>query len=212
MLTGDKFETAENIARSCQLIKSDFEVFRLKDAKDVKTYCSSEFVEQNENLMTSQKKRAMIVENTALSLITERDDFEMNFIRVSKTCEAVICCRLRPGQKADVVSMIKKDDKCAITLAIGDGANDVSMIKEAHVGVGIYGNEGLRAVQASDFAIPEFKKLHRLMFVHGRARYVSITKFVLYFFYKNAVLTLPQFFFAYFSGYSGMTCFDDFYI
>ena len=96
--------------------------------------------------MTSQKKRAMIVENTALSYITERDDFEMNFIRVSKTCEAVICCRLRPGQKADVVNMIKKDDRSAITLAIGDGANDVSMIKEAHIGVGIYGNEGLRAV------------------------------------------------------------------
>ena len=108
--------------------------------------------------------------------------------------------------------MIKKDDKSIITLAIGDGANDVSMIKEAHIGVGIFGNEGLRAVQASDFAIPEFKMLHRLMLVHGRARYISITKFVLYFFYKNAVLTMPQFFFAYFSGYSAMTCFDDFYI
>ena len=108
--------------------------------------------------------------------------------------------------------MIKKDDKSVITLAIGDGANDVSMIKEAHIGIGIYGNEGLRAVQASDFAIPEFKKLHRLMLVHGRARYISISLFVLYFFYKNAVLTMPQFFFAYFSGYSAMTCFDDFYI
>ena len=109
-------------------------------------YCSNEFVGQNENLMQTKKKRAMIVENTALSYITEFAELEMNFIRVSKTCEAVVCCRLRPGQKADVVRMIKKDDKSAITLAIGDGANDVSMIKEAHIGIGIFGNEGLRAV------------------------------------------------------------------
>lgn len=88
----------------------------------------------------------MIVENTALSYITEVENFEMNFVRISKTMESVICCRLRPGQKADVIRMIKKDDKTVLTLAIGDGANDVSMIKEAHVGVGIYGNEGLRAV------------------------------------------------------------------
>ena len=65
---------------------------------------------------------------------------------MSKTCEAVICCRVSPKQKAEVVRMIKQDDPQALTLAIGDGANDVSMINEAHVGIGIYGNEGLRAV------------------------------------------------------------------
>lgn len=96
--------------------------------------------------MAMRRQRAIIVENTALSYITEFQKFEMNFVRISKTCEAVICCRLRPGQKADVVRMIKTDDKSVLTLAIGDGANDVSMIKEAHVGVGIFGNEGLRAV------------------------------------------------------------------
>ena len=97
MLTGDKFETAENIARSCRLIKSDFEVFRLKDKQDVARFCSSQFIEVNERLIQEKKRRAMIIENTALSHITEVKSFEMNFIRVSKTCEAVICCRLRPG-------------------------------------------------------------------------------------------------------------------
>lgn len=147
-----------------------------------------------------------------MTYITDNRNFTMNFIRISKTCEAVVCCRLRPGQKADVVRMIKRDDKSALTLAIGDGANDVSMIKEAHVGVGIFGNEGMRAVQASDFAIPEFKMLRRLLLFHGRVRYISICKFIVYFFYKNAVLTIPQFFFAFVSGYSGMILFDDFYI
>ena len=96
--------------------------------------------------MKAKIRRALIVESTALTYITERSDLEMNFIRVSKTCETVICCRVSPKQKADVVRMIKKDDRRALTLAIGDGSNDISMINEAHVGIGLYGNEGLGAV------------------------------------------------------------------
>ena len=162
--------------------------------------------------MKNKKRRALIVEAPALISITERADLEINFIRVSKTCEAVICCRVSPKQKAEVVRMIKQDDPSAITLAIGDGANDVSMINEAHVGIGIYGNEGLRAVQSSDYAIPEFQTLRRLILVHGRTRYVSVSKFILYFFYKNAVMTMPQFLFAYFCGFSATTVYDDFYV
>lgn len=65
---------------------------------------------------------------------------------MTKTCESVICCRVSPKQKADVVNLIKRDDPKTITAAIGDGANDVSMIREADIGIGLYGNEGLRAV------------------------------------------------------------------
>ena len=99
----------------------------------------------------------MIVQAEALALISSDENFRRNFIRISKTCEAVICCRVSPKQKADVVRMIKLQDKSLLTMAVGDGNNDVSMINEAHVGVGLYGNEGLRAVQAADFAIPEFQ-------------------------------------------------------
>jgi P-type E1-E2 ATPase len=70
----------------------------------------------------------------------------MCFLKISKTCETVICCRVSPGQKADVVRLIKNDDPEVITLCIGDGANDVSMMREAHIGVGLYGNEGMQAV------------------------------------------------------------------
>jgi P-type E1-E2 ATPase len=87
--------------------------------------------------------------------------------------------------------MIKNDDKTCITLSIGDGANDVSMILEAHIGIGIYGNEGMRAVQASDFAIGEFKFLWNLILVHGRLNYLRVAELILYFFYKNIVFTLP---------------------
>ena len=97
-----------------------------------------------------------MVQNEALAIISNTDSFRSNFIRISKTCEAVICCRVSPKQKADVVKMIKDHDRSLLTMAVGDGNNDVSMINEAHVGIGLFGNEGMRAVQASDFAIPEF--------------------------------------------------------
>jgi len=65
------------------------------------------------------------------------------------------------------------------------------MIKEAHVGIGLYGNEGLRAVQASDYAFGEFRCLWRLLLVHGRWSYIRISELIVYFFYKNMVYTFP---------------------
>ena len=86
------------------------------------------------------------------------------------------------------------------------------MIKEANVGIGLYGNEGMQAVQASDYAIGEFQYLHRLIFSHGRWSYLRNSELVLYFFYKNIAFTLPQFFFSYVAAYSGTSVFDDWYI
>lgn len=99
-----------------------------------------------------------------------------------------------------------------ITLSIGDGANDVPMIKNAHIGVGLFGEEGMGAVQASDYALPEFRMLWRLLLVHGRWNYMRISEMILYFFYKNMLFTIPQFLFAFYCGYSGQTVFDDVYI
>ena len=99
-----------------------------------------------------------------------------------------------------------------ITLSIGDGGNDVPMINEAHVGVGIYGKEGMQAAQASDYAIGEFQCLWNLLMIHGRLAYLRIAELILYFFYKNAVFTLPQLYFAFFSFYSGVSFYDSWYI
>lgn len=73
------------------------------------------------------------------------------------------------------------------TLAIGDGANDVSMIQMADVGIGISGQEGMQAVMASDFTLARFHMLHRLLLVHGHWCYDRLARMILYFFYKNAV-------------------------
>ena len=99
-----------------------------------------------------------------------------------------------------------------ITLSIGDGANDVPMIKQAHIGIGLYGEEGMGSVLASDYALPEFRMLWRLLLVHGRWNYMRIAEMILYFFYKNMLFTIPQFVFAFYCGYSGQTIFDDIYI
>lgn len=86
------------------------------------------------------------------------------------------------------------------------------MIQAAHIGIGLYGNEGMNAVQASDFAIPEFKSLWRLMFVHGRWNYLRIAELIKYFFYKNLVFTLCQLWFGYFCGFSGQSIYDATYL
>ncbi len=133
------------------------------------------------------------------------------FLSISKGCEAVVCCRVTPKQKAEVVRLIKNAMN-KITLAIGDGANDVNMIQEAHIGVGIYGNEGMRAVQASDFAIPEFKCLWKLVLLHGHWNYLRITEMILYFFYKNMVFTIPQLYYAFINAFSARAIYEDYYI
>lgn len=117
------------------------------------------------------------------------------------TGKAVICCRVTPLQKAMVVHLIKKY-KNAVTLAIGDGANDVSMIKEAHIGVGITGQEGNQATLASDYSLAQFRFLERLLLVHGRWSYYRMCKFLRYFFYKNIAFTLCHIWFGFFCGFS----------
>jgi phospholipid-transporting ATPase len=108
--------------------------------------------------MTTQTKRAIIIEASALKYILADEKYlvKRNFLKIFRAVDTVICCRVSPKQKAEVVKMVKDDDPEIVTLAVGDGANDVSMILEADIGVGLYGKEGLRAVDSSDFALGEF--------------------------------------------------------
>lgn len=98
---------------------------------------------------------------------------------------------------------LAKRQKKYITLAIGDGANDVSMIMEAHIGVGIRGKEGTQAVRSADYAISQFRFLQRLLMVHGRSGYIRVSKMICYYFYKNVVLVFTELHFAYWNGFSG---------
>ena len=143
--------------------------------------------------------------------ILATDEGQTELANLAKNCEAVVCCRLLPLQKAQVVDVVRKKLN-KITLSIGDGANDVPMIKTAHIGIGLFGEEGMGAVQASDYALPEFRMLWRLVLVHGRWNYIRISEMILYFFYKNMLFTVPQVVIAFYCGFSGQSFFDDWYI
>ncbi|KFP25746.1 putative phospholipid-transporting ATPase IC, partial [Colius striatus] len=130
-----------------------------------------------------------------------KEQQQKNFVDLACECRAVICCRVTPKQKAMVVELVKKYKK-AITLAIGDGANDVNMIKTAHIGVGISGQEGMQAVMTSDYSFGQFRFLQRLLLVHGRWSYIRMCKFLRYFFYKNFAFTLVHVWYSFFNGFS----------
>jgi magnesium-transporting ATPase (P-type) len=153
--------------------------------------------------------RALVIEGSALAHFLGDDLLEEMLFAVASNCESVIACRVSPKQKALLVKLVKQFvSPVPVTLAIGDGANDVGMIQEAHVGVGISGLEGQQAVNSSDFAIAQFRFLENLLLVHGRWDFMRLSKVVLFSFYKNAVLAGLLIVFSQFTVYSGTPLFD----
>jgi len=153
----------------------------------------------------------LILEGPGLIHILGDDALEWMLFQVADQCSTVIACRVSPKQKALLVRMAKKYVyPKPVTLAIGDGANDVNMIQEAQVGIGISGNEGQQAVNNSDFAIAQFRYLEPLLLVHGRWNYRRVAKVVLYSFYKNMVLAECLFYFGFYCGWSGTSLYDQY--
>lgn len=219
MLTGDKLETAVNIGKTCSLLNESMVVEKCPATDFMSTLETLKKILKKIESVRDLQESGLVIDGAAIEFIInsppgyEKSQQEIMgiFLKLSELCKTVICCRVTPGQKKDIVKLVKDHRKC-VTLAIGDGANDVSMILEAQVGIGLYGEEGMQAVQASDYAIGEFKFLWELLFVHGRFNYLRQSEMILYFIYKNLVFTLPQFYYAFFCAYSGQTVYDDWYI
>ena len=210
MLTGDKLETAENIAFSCKLIQPSFSKLYLTDESQLSP--KLEEFSRELKLKRPSDKFTFIAEGKALLGLSKSPSLGKAYLdEVFSKCASVVCCRMSPKQKGDIVRLVKSNTS-KITLSIGDGANDVNMIQEAHIGIGLYGKEGMRAVQASDYGLVDFKSLWKLLFVHGRWSYIRISEMILYFFYKNFTFVLPQFYYVFFNGYSCQTIFEDYYI
>ncbi|XP_042638711.1 phospholipid-transporting ATPase IK [Orycteropus afer afer] len=136
---------------------------------------------------------------------------ERAFVNLAVRCQAVICCRVTPKQKALIVSLIKKH-QAVVTLAIGDGANDVNMIKTADIGVGLAGQEGMQAVQNSDYVLAQFSFLQRLLLVHGRWSYMRVCKFLRYFIYKTVASMMAQIWFAFYNGFSAQPLYEGWFL
>lgn len=146
-----------------------------------------------EEFVDEELEFAMVIDGKTLALLLE-DDIKYLFLSVATQCKSVICCRCSPAQKASVVKLVTEPTLMFspgnITLAIGDGANDVPMIQAANVGVGISGKEGRQAVLSSDYSFAEFRYLKRLLLVHGNYSYKRISKLILFSFMKVRTLCL----------------------
>ncbi|KAM9244875.1 phospholipid-transporting ATPase IK [Dugong dugon] len=136
---------------------------------------------------------------------------ERAFVDLAVRCQAVICCRVTPKQKALIVMLIRKH-RGVVTLAIGDGANDVNMIKTADIGVGLVGQEGMQAVQNSDYVLAQFCFLQRLLLVHGRWSYMRVCKFLRYFIYKTLASMMAQIWFAFYSGFTAQPLYEGWFL
>lgn len=206
VLTGDRQETAINIGLSCRLISESMNLVIVNEETSMAT---KEFIQKRLTAITSQRKSgeledlALVIDGKSLTFALEKD-ISKSFLELAIMCKAVVCCayshtistsfggfffsfglhpsaflgRVSPLQKALVVKLVKKNQK-SILLAIGDGANDVSMIQAAHVGVGISGVEGLQAARSSDVAISQFRYLKKLLLVHGAWSYRRLSKLIL---------------------------------
>lgn len=206
MLTGDKRETAINIGHSCRLIK-DYSSITILDYKtgDVEQRIAAAFVNINRNQVAHS---VIVIDGATLGLLEANSTLRKLFIDLAIVVDSVICCRASPSQKAYLVSAIRKKVKNAVTLAIGDGANDIAMIQESHVGIGITGKEGLQAARTSDYSIAQFRFLLRLLLVHGRWNYVRTCKYTLGTFWKEMLFYLTQALYQRYAGYTGTSLYE----
>uniref|UniRef100_A0AAV2JJ38 Phospholipid-transporting ATPase n=1 Tax=Knipowitschia caucasica TaxID=637954 RepID=A0AAV2JJ38_KNICA len=216
ILTGDKQETAINIAFACKLLcPSDQLLTANCEDKESCAVLLQDFlclitngpevsdteVPRAHSAPTGTAGSVLVIDGLTLEWALQ-PELQKDFLELSKQCKAVICCRSTPLQKSQVVRLVR-DKLNVMTLAVGDGANDVSMIQVADVGVGISGQEGMQAVMSSDFAISRFKHLRKLLLVHGHWCYTRLTNMTLYFIYKNVMYVNLLFWFQFFCGFSG---------
>ncbi len=226
VLTGDKVETAINIGFSCNLLNNDMEliVFKVEDeqistadAELDKQLELFKMVGSDEELKAARKNHeapapthAIVIDGDSLKLVLD-PQLRQKFLLLCKQCKSVLCCRVSPAQKAAVVSMVKQGLD-VMTLSVGDGANDVAMIQEADVGVGIAGEEGRQAVMSADYAIGQFRFLQRLVLVHGRWSYRRLAETIANFFYKNIVWTFTIFWYQLYCSFDMTYLYDYSYI
>ncbi|CAN8293821.1 unnamed protein product [Cochlearia groenlandica] len=232
VLTGDKMETAINIGFACSLLRQemkqiiinleapDIKALEKAGEKDVIEKASRESVvkqmEEGKALITgssstaSHEAFALIIDGKSLTYALE-DDYKKNFLDLATGCSSVICCRSSPKQKALVTRLVKSGTG-KTTLAIGDGANDVGMLQEADIGVGISGVEGMQAVMSSDIAIAQFRYLERLLLVHGHWCYSRIASMICYFFYKNIAFGVTLFIYEAYTSFSAQPAYNDWFL
>lgn len=206
MLTGDKRETAINVGHACRLVK-DYSTLTILDHENGDVH--ETIVQMTADLAHNKVAHSVVVvDGQTLSEIEADDVVRERFFQLAILVDSVICCRASPKQKAFLVKTIRKHVNDSITLAIGDGANDIAMIQEAHVGIGITGKEGLQAARISDYSIAQFRFLLKLLLVHGRWNYMRACKYTLGTFWKEMLFYLTQALYQRWNGYTGTSLYE----
>jgi phospholipid-translocating ATPase len=219
VLTGDKLETAINIGYASNLLDGDMKLWTVRGSEDAKKVLQSltETADQLDKVQAEYEKdtennrlpreNALIIEGSALTHVFETSESKEKLLDIAIRCKSVVCCRVSPLQKALVVQLVRKYHN-VVTLAVGDGANDVSMIQVANIGVGIAGQEGVQASMAADYAIGQFRFLHKLLLVQGHWSYSRIAEMILTFFFKNVFWVFPALWYQIYSAWSGNIFYD----
>lgn len=244
VLTGDKIETAINIARSADLLTERHD--RDKDTliiididenlegeegyNEALKLLKSKWEDLKDKPEKNRSDVALVMSGKVLTFVfpvrlrshtgheikpnpnseerKKEDKLQKLVFKISRQCQSVLMCRVTPKQKSQLVLLIKRNIPNVITLAVGDGANDVPMIKTAHVGIGVHGKEGKQAVMNSDYAISQFKDLQRLLLVHGAWDYRRLAKLILYSLYKNITVTMTQIWYQWYTQFSGAVYYE----
>ncbi|KAF9969018.1 putative aminophospholipid-translocase [Actinomortierella ambigua] len=201
MLTGDKIETATCIAISSKLVA------RNQTIHQVAKMTSPLNAGYELDLIRGMKDCCLVIDGESIQ--TFLDHMPNQFIEVTVRLPVVVCCRCSPTQKANIARLIKHHTKKRIC-CIGDGGNDVSMIQEADVGVGIVGKEGKQASLAADFSVNQFSYLTKLLLWHGRNSYKRSAKLSQFVIHRGLIISIMQavfsamFYFAPIALYQGM--------
>uniref|UniRef100_A0A3Q1FSQ4 Phospholipid-transporting ATPase n=1 Tax=Acanthochromis polyacanthus TaxID=80966 RepID=A0A3Q1FSQ4_9TELE len=213
VLTGDKPETAVNIGYACRLLEEEDLVINMTVGFQITCTsildCTLEEVRrygEDPRNVDTRPDISLVIDGRTLTMALS-PDLQERFVDLAKRCRSVLCCRVTPLQKSRVVKVIREKLK-VMTLAVGDGANDVNMIQAADIGIGISGQEGMQAVMASDFAISRFRHLKKLLLVHGHWCYTRLANMIIYFFYKNVAYVNLLFWYQFFCGFSGTAMID----
>ncbi|KAL2505179.1 putative phospholipid-transporting ATPase 8 [Abeliophyllum distichum] len=230
VITGDKMDTSINIGYACSLLREDMkqivitldspEINDLEKQGDKEAIAKAsgasitKQIREGKSQLNSAKESSvsfgLIIDGKSLSFALDKN-LEQSFLELAINCASVICCRSTPKQKALVTRLVKMGTG-KTTLAIGDGANDVGMLQEADIGVGISGVEGMQAVMSADFAIAQFRFLERLLLVHGHWCYRRISMMICYFFYKNIAFGFTLLWFEAYASFSGQPTYNDWYM
>jgi phospholipid-transporting ATPase len=190
ILTGDRLETALNVAVSCRLRRPDHQQLILGSPDALDTVARGVHRRQDRNCLYD-----LVIEGSTLDLILKNQTMTSKLLELAMNCSSVLCCRTSPLQKRLLTEKLQLASG-KLCLAIGDGANDVGMIQAANVGIGIAGKEGRQAARSADISVRSFSQLSRLLLVHGAWSYTRLTKTIVYCAYKNLLLVTSQFWFG----------------